>query len=86
MKVKIPPQAKGDLDYWAESDSKTHSKIMELIKAVKDNPFRGIGKPEALKHHKPLWSRRITQEHRLVYYVAQGNLYIVACRYHYTTI
>lgn len=86
MKVRISPQAKSDLQYWAGTDSKTHNKVMELIKSAKESPFKGIGKPEALKHRKPLWSRRITKEHRLVYYVEQGDLYIVACRYHYTTI
>ncbi|EEM2502856.1 TPA: Txe/YoeB family addiction module toxin [Salmonella enterica subsp. indica] len=86
MKVRISPQAKSDLQYWAETDPKTHNKVMELIKSAKESPFKGIGKPEALKHRKPLWSHRITKEHRLVYYVEQGDLYIVACRYHYTTI
>lgn len=86
MKVRISPQAKSDLQYWAENDPKTHNKVMELIKSAKESPFKGIGKPEALKHRKPLWSRRITKEHRLVYYVEQGDLCIVACRYHYTTI
>jgi toxin YoeB len=86
MKVRISPQAKSDLQYWVETDPKTHNKVMELIKSAMESPFKGIGKPEALKHRKPLWSRRITKEHRLVYYVEQGDLYIVACRYHYTSI
>ncbi|MBS9781006.1 MAG: Txe/YoeB family addiction module toxin, partial [Gammaproteobacteria bacterium] len=54
------------------------------IKAIKREPFEGIGKPEPLKHHlNGFWSRRITDEHRLVYKVSDDTIQIVACRYHY---
>ena len=59
-------------------------KINELIKAIKTNPFDGIGKPEPLKYDfAGFWSRRIDREHRLVYQIQDKNLLIYSCRYHY---
>lgn len=59
-------------------------RINELIKDAKRNPFRGIGKPEPLKRDlRGCWSRRITDEHRLVYKIEQDTLLIISCRYHY---
>jgi toxin YoeB len=59
-------------------------KINELIKSLQRTPFEGIGKPEPLKFDLAgYWSRRIDQEHRLVYQIADNELIIVACRYHY---
>ncbi len=73
-----------DLRYWVETDRKVAARILELVEAVPRDPFRGIGKPEPLKF--PLagaWSRRITQEHRLVYKVSGNRIDFLAGRYHY---
>jgi toxin YoeB len=60
-----------DFDYWLENDPDTALKIKVLLKAIRLNPFQGIGKPEPLKYNlKGYWSRRITGEHRLVYKVS----------------
>ena len=78
-----------DFSYWIENDNDTVIKIKELIKSIKQNPFRGIGKPESLKHGlKGYWSRRITGEHRLVYRVSgkkgvDQKCTIIQCRFHY---
>ncbi len=70
--------------YWQKNDKKIVQKINQLIKESKRDPFRGIGKPQPLKHELAgCWSRRITDEHRLVYEVSETGLYIVSCRYHY---
>ncbi|HEV2884223.1 MAG TPA: Txe/YoeB family addiction module toxin [Pyrinomonadaceae bacterium] len=59
-------------------------RIISLIREIQRDPFRGIGKPEPLKHEfKGCWSRRIDQEHRLVYQVKDERIRILACRYHY---
>ncbi|MDP8052009.1 Txe/YoeB family addiction module toxin [Pasteurella atlantica] len=73
-----------DYLYWQETDKKTLKRINSLIKEIKRMPFVGKGKPEPLKHSlSGFWSRRITEEHRLVYRVSEDTLSIVACRYHY---
>ena len=73
-----------DLKYWVKTDRKTAYRIMELIESVIKNPFEGIGKPEPLKYElRNCWSRRITQEHRLVYCVDKNYLYFLQSRYHY---
>lgn len=73
-----------DLNYWATTDKKIYQKIVTLIKDIERSPFKGLGKPEALKHDfKGYWSRRITKEHRLVYQVADDEIAIAARRYHY---
>ncbi len=73
-----------DYLYWQKIDKKILNKINELIHAVDREPFSGIGKPEPLKHVlQGYWSRRIDQEHRLVYFIQDKTLIIVSCRYHY---
>ncbi|MFY9620909.1 MAG: Txe/YoeB family addiction module toxin [Pyrinomonadaceae bacterium] len=73
-----------DLASWVQNDRNKALRIMTLIREVQRDPFRGIGKPEPLKHElKGCWSRRIDQEHRLVYQVKDEKIRIVACRYHY---
>lgn len=73
-----------DYLYWQETDKKVVRKINELIKAISRAPFEGIGKPEPLKHaYVGYWSRRITDEHRLVYKVEGNLIKIVQLRYHY---
>jgi toxin YoeB len=69
---------------WAEKDKKTFRKINTLISEIKRDPFHGTGKPEPLKGNlSGHWSRRITDEHRLVYKVFPDQLVIVSCKYHY---
>ncbi|MEU4444698.1 Txe/YoeB family addiction module toxin [Actinosynnema sp. NPDC050801] len=67
-----------------KNDRKVPARIYKLIEDVLRDPFTGIGKPEPLKHHLPgAWSRRIDDEHRLVYLVADDEIVILAARYHY---
>jgi toxin YoeB len=73
-----------DLAWWIEKDRATALKIIKLIREVQREPFSGTGKPEKLKHDLAgCWSRRINQEHRLVYQVLDNKIRILACRYHY---
>ena len=88
MKLLWTPHAWDDYLQWQRTDPGIVSKINDLIKDIKRDPFKGLGKPEPLKNAlQGWWSRRITQEDRLVYRVAgKGDaqqIEIVACRYHY---
>lgn len=78
------PNGWDDYLYWQQNDGAMLSKVNDLIKDVRRNPFTGLGKPEPLKYElKGFWSRRITQEHRLIYKVEKGQLQIIGCRHHY---
>jgi toxin YoeB len=78
------PEFREDLRFWVETDRKTALRIFQLIEAVMRDPFQGIGKPEPLKFlGSGVWSRRITQEHRLVYVVGHEKIDFVQARYHY---
>lgn len=82
--LEFDPAAFDDLAWWVEQDRKKAARIISLIKDVQRDPFRGLGNPEPLKHElKGCWSRRIDQEHRLVYQVTDEKIRILACRYHY---
>lgn len=89
MNVEFTSHGWEDFQYWLETDPETALKIKELIKAIRKTPFSGIGKPEPLKYDlKGFWSRRITQEHRLVYKVSgkkgvDQKCFIIQCRFHY---
>lgn len=73
-----------DLRYWVEVDRKIALRAFELIEAIMRDPFIGIGKPEPLKYLAPgTWSRRLTQEHRLVYVVSHDRIDFLQARYHY---
>ena len=73
-----------DLRHWVETDRRVALKILDLVAAVLRDPFDGIGKPEPLKFEAAgAWSRRITQEHRLVYLVTKGRIDFLQARYHY---
>ena len=73
-----------DLAWWVEQDRNKALRIINLVKDIQRDPFKGIGKPEPLKHElKGCWSRRIDQEHRLIYQVTEDKIRILACRYHY---
>jgi len=84
MKVVFLNSAWEDYCYWQTTDKKILRKINDLIKDIQRSPFVGIGKPEPLKgNFSGYWSRRIDQEHRLVYFREPDAIVIVACRYHY---
>ena len=78
------PEFIEDLRFWVETDRKLALKILELIEAILRDPFTGIGKPEPLKYLAPgTWSRRLTQEHRIVYLVRDERIDFLQARYHY---
>ncbi len=73
-----------DYQYWQQTDKKMLKRVNELIKQCVRTPFEGAGKPEPLRNNlSGWWSRRINQEHRLVYRYEEGKLYILQCRRHY---
>jgi toxin YoeB len=73
-----------DYIYWQKPDKKVLERINELIKDCLRSPYKGIGKPEPLKgNYAGCWSRRITDEHRLIYAVSAGMLHIIQCRHQY---
>ena len=84
MKLIFSDHAWDDYLFWQRTDKKILRRINTLIKETKRNPFEGIGKPEALKHALSGYlSRRITDEHRLVYKVSENAIHIAYLRYHY---
>lgn len=84
MKLIFSEQAWEDYLYWQANDRKLLQRINGLIKECSRTPFAGTGKPEPLRSSlSGWWSRRITQEHRLVYRPSDGGLLIAQCRYHY---
>lgn len=86
MSRRIVFEASAFLDFntWAAEDKKIYKRIVALLKDIDRTPFSGIGKPEPLKHElRGYWSRRINQEHRLVYKITDTDILVVACRYHY---
>jgi len=83
-KIVFESSAFADFNEWLKLDKKIHRKIIELIKDIDRTPFKGLGKPEALKHDlSGYWSRRIDREHRLVYKVTNEEIVILSCKYHY---
>jgi len=73
-----------DLRFWVETNRKVALKVFDLIDAIMRTPFEGIGKPEPLKYlGANVWSRRLTQEHRLVYLVRNDRIDVLQARYHY---
>jgi len=84
MTVVFADRAWEDFTYWVEHDRKVARRVVRLIKEIERDPFEGIGKPEPLKHDlSGFWSRRITDEHRLVYAVEKGQVLMAQARYHY---
>lgn len=84
MKLIFSDDSWNDYLYWLEKDKKILKRINSLIKDIKRSPFEGIGKPEPLKYDlQGCWSRRIDDEHRLVYEISMDELKVVSCRYHY---
>lgn len=78
------PQFREDLAYWVRTDRKTALRFLRIVEEVLRNPFSGIGKPEPLKGLGPgVWSRRLTQEHRVVYLVSDDRIDLLQGRFHY---
>jgi len=84
MPIKFSDQAWEDYLFWQGKDKATLKRINALLKDIRRAPFEGIGKPEQLKHNlSGFWSRRIDEEHRLVYAVQDDTIMVAQCRYHY---
>jgi toxin YoeB len=82
--IRFDPVAWEDFRYWLEADKKIARRIVRLIEEMQRTPFEGIGKPEPLKGDlSGYWSRRITDEHRVIYRATQDEVRIVQARYHY---
>lgn len=84
--ISFTDEALADLEYWKKSGNIIILKrIRQLMQAIQIDPFKGIGKPEALKHSlSGAWSRRINQEHRIVYKVEDHIITVYSLRFHYT--
>ena len=84
MRLVVENHGREDYTSWLRIDRKTLVRINKLLEDIRRDPFTGIGKPEPLKYHLPAaWSRRIDDEHRLVYLVTDKEVIILAARYHY---
>jgi toxin YoeB len=78
------PEFRDDLRFWVETDRKAALRVLDLVEAILRDPFDGIGKPEPLKYLAPgTWSRRVTQEHRIVYLVQHDRIDFLQARLHY---
>ncbi|MEM8677073.1 MAG: Txe/YoeB family addiction module toxin [Cyanobacteria bacterium P01_G01_bin.67] len=83
-KIIFNQKFRQDFGWWFRKDKRKAEKILDLIESVTEDPFVGLGKPEPLEHFKStVWSRRITQEHRLVYRITDKFIEFLQCRYHY---
>lgn len=81
----IHPEFLEDLRYWVQTDRRIALRVIQLVEDTLRDPFQGIGKPEALKHLAAnTWSRRLTQEHRIVYFVKADRIEFLQARYHYS--
>ena len=84
MLLSWTKEGREDCLYWQAHNRQLIKRINSLIKEILRTPFEGVGKPEPLKHElSGAWSRRIDQEHRLVYVVNDESIIIIQCRYHY---
>ena len=84
MKYVFVDESWEDYVYWQNIDKKKVKRINELLKDIARNPFDRIGKPEPLKHkYAGFWSRKIDEEHRLIYKYEEGEIHILKCRFHY---
>ncbi|HUP00975.1 MAG TPA: Txe/YoeB family addiction module toxin [Gemmatimonadota bacterium] len=78
------PEFREDSRWWVETDRRTALRAVKIVEEILRDPFRGIGKPEPLKRlREGLWSRRLTQEHRIVYLVGEDRIDFLQARYHY---
>ena len=80
----LDPDFRADLRWWVQTDRRVALRVLDLVEAVVRDPFDGIGKPEPVKHFgTDVWSRRLTQEHRIVYRIAADRIDFLQARYHY---
>lgn len=86
MPIKFSDQAWDDYLFWQQADKTVVKRINALLKDIQCSPFEGLGKPEPLRHNlSGFWSRRIDEQHRLVYAIEDGSILVAQCRYHYQT-
>jgi toxin YoeB len=84
MKIIFVDESWEDYLYWQKTDRKILERINNLVKDISRNPYSGLGKPEPLKYkYQGFWSRRINEEHRLIYRVVDDEIQIAKCRFHY---
>ncbi len=84
MIISFTTKSWEDYNLWEKENKKVFKKLQRLIKETLRNPFDGIGKPEPLKNNlSGYWSKRINDEHRLVYKIEENQLIIISCKYHY---
>jgi toxin YoeB len=85
VEIEFLGKAPDDIDYWKKSGNKSIQKrITKLLDSISKTPWSGIGKPEPLKHElSGYWSRRITEEHRIVYTVSDNRIKVISMRFHY---
>jgi toxin YoeB len=82
--IEFHPKAEKDLYHWLKHDKNKLWKAIQLLKAIMEAPFTGIGEPEPLKHKlQGYWSRRINQEHRILYEVDGNAIFVLRCKGHY---
>ena len=87
MEIAFLPQASEDLQYWKQiGEKRILKRIRTLLADIQEHPFSGLGKPEPLKGENGKWSRRITDEHRMVYSISSGMIYVYvfSLRFHYS--
>ena len=87
MEIAFLPQASEDLQYWKQiGEKRILKRIRALLADTQEHPFSGLGKPEPLKGENGKWSRRITDEHRMVYSISSGMIYVYvfSLRFHYS--
>jgi toxin YoeB len=78
------PEFREDLRFWVVTDRRIALRALDLVEAIMRDPFTGVGRPEPLKYRVPgTWSRRLTQEHRIVYLVSDDRIDFLQARYHY---
>jgi len=82
--LQFDEDALEDLEYWVQTDRKKTLRLLRILKETLSDPFGGIGKPEPLKNDLAgCWSKRLDEEHRIVYRVFKERIEVLACRYHY---
>jgi toxin YoeB len=80
----LHPDFREDLQWWVRTDRKIALRLLDLVEAILREPFDGIGKPEPIRHFgSNVWSRRLTQEHRLLYRVTEDRIDFLQARFHY---
>ncbi|MCY3036208.1 Txe/YoeB family addiction module toxin [Aerococcus urinae] len=84
MEVHWSKRAVLERDYWKSHDPKIYDKLYKLLRAIKENPYQGLGKPEPFKYDlSGYWFRRLTQQDRLVYRIKSSAIEVLSCKYHY---